>query len=63
MLKSLGQWTAASRKIIPSQLPAVPSKSPSSDKEQEEFGKQEESEYVFFFEFLFKKVFKNIYDM
>jgi len=47
MLKSLGQWTSSfkQRKIIPSQLP-VPSKLPSSDKEQEESGTQKETEYV-----------------
>jgi len=49
MLKSLGQWTAASlkpRKVIPSQLTVVSSKPSSSDKEQEESDIQEESEYV-----------------
>ncbi|XP_011693697.1 PREDICTED: piezo-type mechanosensitive ion channel component 2-like [Wasmannia auropunctata] len=47
MLKSLGQWTTTStlkpRKIVPSQLPVVPLKPPSSDKEQE-VGIQEESD-------------------
>ncbi|XP_011063266.1 PREDICTED: piezo-type mechanosensitive ion channel component 1 isoform X2 [Acromyrmex echinatior] len=43
MLKSLGQWTAASpRKIIPSQLPAVQTKPSFSDKEQEELDIQQE---------------------
>jgi len=47
MLKSLGQWTAASpRKIIPSQLPAVQAKPSFSDKEQEELDIQQETEYV-----------------
>ncbi|XP_018306929.1 piezo-type mechanosensitive ion channel component isoform X4 [Mycetomoellerius zeteki] len=45
MLKSLGQWTAASpRKIIPSQLPAVQAKPSFSDKEQEELDIQKESD-------------------
>ncbi|XP_071635421.1 piezo-type mechanosensitive ion channel component isoform X5 [Temnothorax longispinosus] len=47
MLKSLGQWTSASlkpRKIILTQLTAVPSKPPPSDKEQEESDKQEETD-------------------
>lgn len=39
MLKSLGQWTAAS-------LKPWSSKPPSSDKEQEESNIQEESKYV-----------------
>ncbi|KAG5319735.1 PIEZO protein, partial [Pseudoatta argentina] len=43
MLKSLGQWTAASpRKIIPSQLPALQAKPSFSDKEQEELDMQQE---------------------
>lgn len=47
MLKSLGQWTSSfkQRKIIPSQL-TVPSKLPSSDKEQEESDTQKETKYV-----------------
>ncbi|XP_018376709.1 PREDICTED: piezo-type mechanosensitive ion channel component isoform X2 [Trachymyrmex cornetzi] len=45
MLKSLGQWTAASpRKIVPSQLPAVQAKPSFSDKEQEELDIQKESD-------------------
>ncbi|XP_011880859.1 PREDICTED: piezo-type mechanosensitive ion channel component 1 isoform X3 [Vollenhovia emeryi] len=48
MLKSLGQWTGAfskPRKIIASELPAMPSKSPSSEtKEQEEPDIPEESD-------------------
>ncbi|XP_018407088.1 PREDICTED: piezo-type mechanosensitive ion channel component [Cyphomyrmex costatus] len=45
MLKSLGQWTAASpRKIIPSQLTAVPSKPLFLDEEQEELDIQKESD-------------------
>ncbi|CAL1685704.1 unnamed protein product [Lasius platythorax] len=45
MLKSLGQWTSSlkQRKVIPSQL-TVPSKLPSSDKEQEESGTQKETD-------------------
>lgn len=49
MLKSLGQWTSASlkpRKIIPSELTTVPSKPPSSDKEQVESGTRDENKYV-----------------
>lgn len=47
MLKSLGQWTSSfkQRKIIPSQS-TVPSKLPSSDKEQEESSTPKEIEYV-----------------
>ncbi|XP_018346601.1 PREDICTED: piezo-type mechanosensitive ion channel component isoform X2 [Trachymyrmex septentrionalis] len=45
MLKSLGQWTAASpRKIIPSQLPAEQAKPSFSDKEQEELDIQQETD-------------------
>lgn len=46
MLKSLGQWTAASlpRKIIPSQLTVV--SKPPSGKGKEESDTQEEVEYV-----------------
>lgn len=54
MLKSLGQWTSSlkQRKVIPSQL-TVPSKLPSSDKEQEESGTQKETEYVTTIQFQF----------
>lgn len=45
MLKSLGQWTAASlkpRKVIPSELATVPPKQLPSDKKQEEENKEQE---------------------
>lgn len=63
MLKSLGQWKSASlkpRKIILSQLTAALPKPPSSDKEHEKSGMQEENEYVGKKMLPLKRTFKNI---